>query len=135
VAYFTKTKVDMKAVKKYLKRLPFEQWETALRATFNSNGEARVKMTVGVFKPGDNATIDREVFKRRDARAQMDTAYPFEAAFGKKLKRYPENYNDVRAQVVADYQLMLETEWVASLRSRYPVQINQEILKTVNQYQ
>ena len=135
VAYATKTKADMKAVKKYLKRLPFEQWEEALRATFNSDGEERVKLQVGVFKPGDNSTIDREVFKRRDATAQMDTAYPFEAAFGKKLKRFPENYNDVRAQVVADYQLMLETEWVASLRSRYPVQINQEILKTVNQYQ
>ena len=89
VAYATKTKADMKAVKKYLKRLPFEQWEEALRATFNSDGEERVKLQVG----------------------------------------------DVRAQVVADYQLMLETEWVASLRSRYPVQINQEILKTVNQYQ
>jgi peptidyl-prolyl cis-trans isomerase SurA len=135
VAYATKTKADMKAVKKYLKRLPFEQWEEALRATFNSDGEERVKLQVGVFRPGDNATIDREVFKRRDATAQGDAAYPFEAVVGKKLKKYPENYNDVRAQVVADYQQMLETEWVTALRSHYPVQINQEILKTVNQYQ
>jgi peptidyl-prolyl cis-trans isomerase SurA len=135
VAYATKTKADMKAVKKYLKRLPFEQWAEALSATFNSDGDERVKMEVGVFKPGDNATIDREVFKRRDVTVQGDTAYPFEAVFGKKLKKYPENYNDVRGQVVADYQQMLEAEWVTLLRSRYPVQINQEILKTVNQYQ
>ena len=125
----------MKAVKKYLKRLPFEQWAEALRSTFNSDGDERVKMEVGVFKPGDNATIDRQVFKRRDVVAQADAAYPFEAVYGKKLKKYPEGYNDVRDQVVADYQQMLESEWVASLRSRYPVQINQEILKTVNQYQ
>jgi len=92
-------------------------------------------MTVGVFKPGDHAVIDRQVFKRRDVAEQADAAYPFEAVYGKKLKRYPEGYNDVRAQVTADYQQMLEAEWVASLRSRYPVQINQEILKTVNQYQ
>jgi peptidyl-prolyl cis-trans isomerase SurA len=65
----------------------------------------------------------------------MDASYPFEAVYGKKLKKYPERYNDVRAQVVADYQQMLEAEWVTSLRSRYPVQINQEILKTVNQQQ
>jgi peptidyl-prolyl cis-trans isomerase SurA len=135
VAYYTKTKADMKAVKKYLKRLPFEQWSEALRATFNSDGEERVKIAVDVFKPGDNATIDRLVFKRRDVIAKADAAYPFEAVYGKKLKKYPESYNDVRAQVVADYQQMLETEWVASLRSRYPVQINQEILKTVNQQQ
>ncbi len=135
LAYYTKTKADMKAVKKYLKRLPFEQWAEALRSTFNSAGDERVKMEVGVFKPGDNATIDRQVFKRRDVVAQADAAYPFEAVYGKKLKKYPEGYNDVRDQVVADYQKMLEAEWVASLRSRYPVQINQEILKTVNQYQ
>ncbi len=135
VVYYTKTKADMKAVKKLLKRLPFEQWDATLRSTFNSDGEERVKMTVGVFKPGDHAVIDRQVFKRRDVAEQADAAYPFEAVYGKKLKRYPEGYNDVRAQVTADYQQMLEAEWVASLRSRYPVQINQEILKTVNQYQ
>ena len=135
LVYYTKTKADMKAVKKYLKRLPFEQWTEALRSTFNSDGDERVKMEVGVFKPGDNATIDRQVFKRRDVVIQADAAYPFEGVYGKKLKKYPEGYNDVRDQVVADYQKMLEAEWVASLRSRYPVQINQEILKTVNQYQ
>ena len=135
VVYYTKTKADMKAVKKLLKRLPFEQWDATLRSTFNSDGEERVKLTVGVFKPGDHAVIDRQVFKRRDVTEQTDAAYPFAAVYGKKLKRYPEGYNDVRAQVTADYQQMLEAEWVASLRSRYPVQINQEILKTVNQYQ
>ena len=135
IAYYTKTKADLKAVKKYLKRLPFEQWAEGLRSTFNSNGDERVKMEVGVFKPGDNATIDRQVFKRRDVVAKADATFPFEAVYGKKLKKYPEGYNDVRDQVVADYQQMLEAEWVATLRSRYPVQINQEILKTVNQYQ
>jgi peptidyl-prolyl cis-trans isomerase SurA len=132
---YTKTKADMKAVKKLLKRLPFEQWDAALHSTFNSDGDERVKMMVGVFKPGDHAAIDRQVFKRRDVTEQVDAAYPFEAVYGKKLKRYPEGYNDVRAQVTADYQQMLEAEWVASLRSRYPLQINKEILKTVNQYQ
>ena len=135
VAYSTKTKADMKAVKKYLKRLPFEQWTEALRATFNSDGDERMKIEVGVFKPGDNAMIDRLVFKRRDVAVQTDAAYPFEAVYGKKLKKYPEDYNDVRAQVLVDYQQMLEAEWLASLRNRYPVQINQEILKTVNQHQ
>lgn len=135
LAYYTKTKADMKAVKKYLKHLPFEQWTEALNSTFNSDGDERVKIEVGVFKPGDNATIDRLVFKRRDVTVQVDAAFPFEAVYGKKLKKYPEGYKDVRDQVIADYQQMLEAEWVASLRSRYPVQINKEILKTVNQYQ
>ena len=37
----------------------------------------------------------------------------------------------MRALVVADYQEMLEKEWVASLRKRYPVKIYDDVLKTV----
>ena len=76
--------------------------------------------------------------KRYGKQAAVDAAnadYPIEAVYGKKLKKYPESYPDVRAQVVADYQQMLELEWVKALRQRYPVQVNQEILKTVNRHQ
>ena len=59
--------------------------------------------------------------------------YPIDAVFGKKLKR-PDDYNDVRQQVIEDYQAYLEQTWVASLRKRYPVEINQEVLKTVNKH-
>jgi peptidyl-prolyl cis-trans isomerase SurA len=53
--------------------------------------------------------------------------------YGKKLKR-PDDYQDVRQQVIEDYQDYLEQTWVASLRKRYPVEIHQEVLKTVNKH-
>ena len=33
-----------------------------------------------------------------------------------------------------DYQEMLEKEWVARLRAKYPVTINKEVLATVNKH-
>lgn len=42
--------------------------------------------------------------------------YPFDATFGKVLKKGPEDYTDVKALVVADYQDQLEKDWVATLR-------------------
>jgi peptidyl-prolyl cis-trans isomerase SurA len=60
--------------------------------------------------------------------------YPIDAVYGKKLKKYPEDYTDVRAQVVAAYQDALEKDWVATLRQRYPVKFYEENLKTVNQH-
>ena len=135
IAYHVKDKADVKAVKKCLKGLPFEQWAEVLRTTFNPDTIVRIRVEKGLFKPGDNGTIDRMVFKIRNTKTDAaNTNYPIGAVYGKKLKKRPEDYTDVRSQVVADYQDYLEKEWIASLRRRYPVKINKEVLKTVNQH-
>ena len=135
IAYHVKDKADVKAVKKCLKGLPFEQWAEVLRTTFNPDTIVRIRVEKGLFMPGDNGTIDRMVFKIRNTKTDAANAnYPIEAVYGKKLKKRPEDYTDVRSQVVADYQDYLEKEWIASLRRRYPVKINKEVLKTVNQH-
>ena len=63
----------------------------------------------------------------------MNKDYPIDAVYGKKLKK-PQDYTDVRNQVVEDYQQALEQQWVATLRERYPVKIYDDVLKTVNQH-
>ena len=135
IAYHVKTKADVKAVKRSIKKVPFEQWAEVLRTTFNADSVIRIRVEKGIFKAGDNGTIDRLVFKLKQTTFDAENAdYPIEAVYGKKQKKYPDDYTDVRGQVVADYQQMLELEWVKSLRQRYPVQINQEVLKTVNRH-
>ena len=133
IAYHVKDKKDVKAVKNCVKRLPFDQWAEALRTTFNPDSVIRIRVEKGLFKPGDNATVDRMVFKV-PAEVKPLQDYPIDAVYGKKLKK-PSDYTDVRAQVVEDYQNDLEHRWVASLRKRYPVVIHEEVLKTVNKHQ
>jgi peptidyl-prolyl cis-trans isomerase SurA len=60
--------------------------------------------------------------------------YPIDATYGKMLKK-PQDYTDVRGQVVADLQDEVERLWVADLRKKYPVTINEEVLKTVNKHE
>ena len=136
MAYHVKTKADVKAVKKCVKNLPFDQWTEALRTTFNPDSVIRIRVEKGIFKPGDNATIDKMVFKTSNASNTSDASlanYPIDAVYGKKLKR-PDNYQDVRQQVVEDLQDYLEKEWIADLRRRYQVEVNKEVLKTVNKH-
>ena len=133
IAYHVKDKKDVKAVKNCVQRLPFDQWAEALRTTFNPDSVIRIRVEKGLFKPGDNATVDRMVFKA-SAEVRPLRDYPIDAVYGKKLKK-PSDYTDVRAQVVEDYQNDLEHRWVASLRKRYPVVIHEEVLKTVNKHQ
>ena len=140
IAYHVKDKADVKAVKKCVKKLPFDQWADKLRSTFNPDSVVRIRVEIGVFKPGDNALVDTEVFKTApkkgadDKQAAVLKDYPISAVYGKKLKR-PEHYNDVRGQVVADYQDMLEKAWVYDLRQKYTFTVNKDVLKTVNKHQ
>ena len=132
IAYHVKTKQDVKAVKQCVKNLPFDQWAEALRTTFNPDSVIRIRVEKGLFKLGDNPTIDKMVFKQATS-STSDANYPIDAVYGKKLKR-PDNYQDVRQQVVEDLQDYLEQEWVDALRHRYQVEVNQEVLKTVNKH-
>ena len=133
IAYHVKDKADVKAVKKCVKKLSFDQWAEALRSTFNPDSVIRIRVEKGLFKPGDNALIDKEVFKRHTTVVPVE-GYPIDAVYGKLLKKGPEDYTDVRGQVTADYQDMLEKAWVYDLRKRYPFTVNKEVLKTVNKH-
>lgn len=132
MAYHVKVKDDVKAVKKAVKGLPFDQWADKLRTTFNNDSVLRIRVEKGIFKKGDNALVDREIFKK-DTMVKALDKFPIDAVYGKKLKA-PENYQDVRGQVVVDYQEQLEKEWVADLRRRYAVKVDEEVLKTVNKH-
>ena len=82
---------------------------------------------------GDNPLIDREIFKKKDVTVAPVKDYPIDAVYGKKLSK-PQDYTDVRGQVVADYQDMLEKNWVAQLRQRYKFEVNKNVLATVNKH-
>jgi peptidyl-prolyl cis-trans isomerase SurA len=48
------------------------------------------------------------------------------------LKPEPKLLDECRGIVTADYQNHLETEWIESLRAKYTVQVNQEMLSEIN---
>lgn len=133
MAYHVKDAADVKAVKKCVKKLDFDKWAEALRTTFNSDSVLRIRVEKGIFKEGDNALIDREVFKK-DTVVTPTKDFPIDAVYGKLLKKGPEDYTDVKGLVTADYQDLLEKQWVEELRRKYPVTVNKEVLKTVNNH-
>lgn len=132
IAYHVKDAADVKAVKKAVKGLTFDKWADKLRTTFNGDSVIRIRVEKGIFKQGDNNLVDREIFKQKvEVKPLKD--YPIDAVFGKVLKA-PKDYTDVRGQVTADYQDMLEKEWVARLREKYPVEVYNNVVATVNKH-
>ena len=43
----------------------------------------------------------------------------------------PEEVNDVKGLVTSDYQNEFQTEWENELRKKYPVTVNEKVLKQV----
>ena len=43
----------------------------------------------------------------------------------------PKGLADARGYAVADYQDYLEKQWIEELRKEYPVQVNEEVLKSL----
>lgn len=132
MVYHVKQKDDVKAVRNCVKGVPFNKWADVLRSTFNSDSVLRIRVEKGIFKEGDNAFIDKMVFKK-DTVVTVLKDFPIDAVYGKLLKR-PESFEDVRGLVTADYQEQLEGQWVAELRRKYPVEVYYDVLKTVNKH-
>ena len=134
IAYHVKDQADVKAVKRCVKGLPFGKWADVLRQTFNPDSVIRIRVEQGLFKPGDSRLVDHKIFRTAlDQPVEVNKDYPIDAVYGKKLKK-PEDYTDVRTQVIEDYQQALEQQWVADLRQRYAVKVYDDVLKTVNQH-
>ncbi len=88
-----------------------------------------VKIEKGLFAKGDNKQVDHQIFKTID-KVEKDEKFPYVIVNGKVINQ-PEEYTDVRGLVTADYQEYLEKEWITYLRDKYPVTINQKVLKKV----
>lgn len=133
LVYYCKNQADVKAVKKCLKGVPEDKWTATIREQFNKDS-VMVRMERRLFKKGDNANVDVLALKDKSAKLNPLRDFPYAAVVGKVLKKGPEEWTDISNQVVTDYQRMREDEYVADLRKRYPVEIHEDVLKTVNNH-
>jgi peptidyl-prolyl cis-trans isomerase SurA len=89
-----------------------------------------VRVERGLWKEGKNAAVDKYAFKNKTAEYTPTEEFPVVIPVGKVIKA-PEEYTDVRGQVTTDYQDHLEKLWVQTLRDKYPVEVNEEVLKAL----
>lgn len=122
-------KKNVKQAKRLVKNLPMEYWADIIRKYFNTEGKQAVKVEEGLFREGDNKYVDKLVFRKGGF--APDPAYPHTLVLGNKTKG-PEDSHEIWDQLVADYREELEASLLCSLRAKFGVEINEEVLKTVN---
>jgi hypothetical protein len=123
-----KDKETLKAAKAIAGKANRDSLDSYLPKRLN-NDIQYVKVQKGIFAQGDNNVVDKQIFKVKNV--ELSDEYPYTFLIGKKLNYMPESYLDVRGRVIADYQEYLEKEWIRTLREKYPVTVDEKILKTV----
>jgi peptidyl-prolyl cis-trans isomerase SurA len=48
-------------------------------------------------------------------------------------KPEPRTFAEAKGLVINDYQAELEKEWVAELKKKYPVRVNEKVLRNIEQ--
>ena len=123
----------LKGVKKVVKKQPQKEWVKVIRENFNSDSLIQVRMVRGPFTVGKSVHADYYAFGVGE-RPEAQESLPFTGVVGKLQKKGPDTYEDVRGEVTADYQALLEKQWVSELRKKYSVVLYPEALATVNNH-
>lgn len=130
---YAKDKNVFKRAKKLTKGVDPFLWPDTITKTLNTGDEKIVRVEkTNIFKKGDNKAVDKYAFKS-NAEVKMMKGFDFCGVIGKMLKK-PQGYADVKGVVIADFQKEKEDEWIRALRAKYPVEIYQEVVNTVNNH-
>lgn len=106
--------------------LPAEEALSVIRKEFKGEMSAE-RMLVA---KGQNPMIDNLLFGAPEVKPS-NTAYSVYFMLNGRVLDAPEEVADVRGQVTSDYQELLEQEWIKELRAKYPVTVNEKVLKKV----
>ena len=125
-----KDEATAKTLKKNIQKMNPDSVVNYVRTQMKNDTITFATIERGLWKQGENPHIDLTQFKQTNLQVETNEKLPVVIVVGKKLKN-PQTYTDVRGTITADYQNHLEKLWIETLRNKYPVVINQEVLNTL----
>lgn len=123
---------NLDAIKSLVEGKALDEYRSAIDAGFPADSLRNVRVELGVFAVGDNAWVDKLAFSQGEG-GKLRGGLPFVGIVGGIIEK-PESYTDVKGLVSNDYQKFLEEKWVKSLRKKYKVKVDKEVLKSVNSH-
>ncbi len=125
-----KDMASAKAAKQIVKNANPDSVMSYLNQRVNIDSVTYVKVQRGLWTAGKSAMVDKYAFGNKETEFTPSEEFPVVIPVGKIIKA-PQEYMDVRGQVTTDYQDHLEKLWVATLREKYPVVVNEEVLESL----
>lgn len=99
----------------------------------NKKNPLNVSFSKGLFERGENEYLT-EFFDQTGiftaSKKQNEEAYRVLNIL-KKFVAEPKKLDDIKGIAISDYQNFLEKKWITDLKQKYPVQVNEDILKSI----
>jgi peptidyl-prolyl cis-trans isomerase SurA len=87
------------------------------------------------FELGQIPVLERTNFQpgliTASVKSETDSSLTFAYIIKVYRDREPRNFGDARGFVINDYQSYLEDQWIAELKKKYPVKINEAVVKSL----
>lgn len=126
------TQENIDNIKSMIAGKGISEYKSVIDANLPKDSMRNVRVEIGVFAIGDNAWVDKLAFGQGEG-GKLRKGFTAVELEGRIIEK-PETYLDVKGVVMNDYQKYLEEKWVKSLRKKYKVKIDKEVLKTVNNH-
>lgn len=123
---------DMQKAKQLFATAPQEEYRQIMKDNFYVDSVFTIRIEMGIFSIGDNGWVDKIVFGQGDG-GTLKRGFTLVDVAGTLLEK-PETYKDVKGHVINDYQKYLEERWLKKLRKKFKVEVDDEVLKTVNNH-
>ena len=126
------TATNANASEEYRKKIKenYKDWQKYINT---SNGQ--LQGDSGRFELGQIPVVERTNFTEGLVTANVRNETDNTVAFAYIIKLYPNRevrgFADARGFVINDYQLYLEEKWITELKKKYPVKINEVVVKSL----
>lgn len=98
----------------------------------NKGGASNLTIDTKIYNKGDNKDVDAKwnpgLLSDKTENGKVTITY-----ISKLVEPTPKSFNEAKGLITADYQAFLEKDWIESLRKKYKVQVDQDILKSLQE--
>jgi peptidyl-prolyl cis-trans isomerase SurA len=94
-------------------------------------GFSNLEVDSGYYEKGDEQITDQVKWVKGLSKPVFENGKTSAALvlIEKILPAGPKSFKDATGLVIADYQDLLQKQWISELRKKYPVHINQKVLR------
>lgn len=125
--------IDEKVAGEVRKMLAKKKSEKEIAETINKTSQLNVSIENVMYLKGENKNVDdnwKEGLVAKDIKDDRDSKI-LVIRINKLLAKSPKALNEAKGSVTADFQVNLEKEWLAYLKNKYPVKIDEAVLSTI----
>jgi peptidyl-prolyl cis-trans isomerase SurA len=102
-----------------------------LKKEINKDSQLALEIETGKFLKGENEWVDKNGWTPGLGANQIKEKQVVIVKVEKVINPEPKTLQEAKGAITADYQTQLEKDWIASLRAKYTISVNRELLKSI----